>query len=382
MRILYVCGQINSAGGVQRVAIDKANYFCAQPGYDVGILTSPSRATSPHFPIDARVKIFVAPEAERSKSWTRLSLLQRVRAVFRYRKFARNVLREFQPDIVVHSGGYEIIYMWHLYGDKKWICEFHFARDDGKYLPRRSRFEMLVRKFVSKLMDLLRTRADLFVVLTKEDLQAWISSGLKFKRITQVYNSVELPCFRSDAERKKRIIAVGRLDFQKRFEDLIEIWAKLEKRFPEWEVDIFGEGSDKELLEEKIKENNLSRIFLRGRSSRIVEEMFSSSVFVMTSAFEGQPIVLLEAMSCALPCVTFDFKCGPRDMISDGETGFIVENRDANIFAEKLALLMTDEELRKKMGNAGEKKARGQYSQQEIMNQWKEIYQNLNQSKK
>lgn len=376
MKILYVCGQINSPGGVQRVAIDKANYFCRQADFEVGILTSPSRNAEPYFPIDSRVRVFVAPCTDQTENCTRLSLFRRISQIFKFRRFSREVIRDFRPDIVVHSGGYEIIYMWLLPGIKKWICEFHFSRSNKKWLPKRNRIAMAIRRIVSKVMDFLRTRADLFVVLTKEDMNDWLESGLKFKRIAQIYNSIDFPP-QKEVPRKKRIIAVGRLDFQKRFEDLIEIWKLLEKDFSEWEVDIYGEGEDRKKLEEKIERDGLSRIFLRGNSTEIPKEMATSAIFVMTSGFEGQPIVLLEAMAAALPCISFDFKCGPRDMISDGETGFIVEKRDIKIFAEKLAFLMSNKEVREKMGEAGNQILKKKYSVENIMNQWKKIYHTL-----
>ncbi len=376
MKILYVCGQINSPGGIQRVAIDKANYFCGLPDFEVGILTSPSRDAEPYFPIDSRVRVFVAPCTDQTENGTRLSLFRRISQIFKFRRFSREVIQDFRPDIIVHSGGYEIIYMWLLPGIKKWICEFHFSRGNQKWLPRRNRSAMVIRKIVSKIMDFLRTRADLFVVLTKEDMKDWLESGLNFKRIAQIYNSIDFPPLKK-APRKKRIIAVGRLDFQKRFEDLIEIWALLEKDFPEWEVDIYGEGKDRKKLEGKIEYHRLSRIFLRGNSTEIPNEMAASAIFVMTSGFEGQPMVLLEAMASALPCISFDFKCGPRDMISDGETGFIVGNRDFKIFAEKLAFLMSNEEIREKMGEAGNQMLKKKYSMENIMKQWEEIYRTL-----
>lgn len=118
--------------------------------------------------------------------------------------------------------------------------------------------------------------------------------------------------------KNKKIIAMGRLNNQKGFDLLIEAWSKLESDFKDWEVNIFGDGALKEQLQKQIDNKNLKKIFLRGYSKDVAKDMADASIFVLTSRYEGFGLVLLEAQALGLPCVSFDCKEGPSEIIDDG----------------------------------------------------------------
>ena len=104
-------------------------------------------------------------------------------------------------------------------------------------------------------------------------------------------------------------------------------------------------------------------------TDHIMEEYLKSSIYVMSSVFEGFAMVLLEAMSCGLPCVSFDCPYGPRNVITDGEDGFLVEYLNSQALADQICNLIENEELRKRMGSNGRRNVL-RFSRETIMPQW------------
>lgn len=375
MKILYVFSGIDQAGGVQKIQIDKANYFAAKKGFKVAILTTFCKAgAAPYFHVSREVSIFTASQLDCDKSGARSQIPHRLLAAYKFRRAAKMAINNFQPDIIIQAGGYETLFMIGLYGKSKFICEFHFSYGSEKFAPQRGVFQMALRKLLTHALNLIRTRADVFTVLTNEDLHSWKASGLKFRRITYIPNPAPtIPAKGEECEREKTIIAVGRLDFQKCFHDLIEIWAITEKEAPDWRLEIYGDGPEKNELIQKASSLGLARITFRGKTTKILEKMQQCKIFVMTSAFEGFPLAMLEAMACGLPCITFDFKCGPRDIIKNGINGFIVENRSHLEFAKKILELTRDEPLAKTLSTQAEISAKS-FSTEVIMAMWENLY--------
>ena len=133
----------------------------------------------------------------------------------------------------------------------------------------------------------------------------------------------------------------------------------VKKRFPEWTLDIFGEGEEWDDLSSLIKGLSLSEtVHLMGKSSMIQDVMPGYSVFALSSRFEGFGLVLVEAMSCGLPVVSYACPCGPRDIIRDGIDGFLVPPGDEATLAERICQLIEDENLRTKMGTAALERAK------------------------
>ena len=131
------------------------------------------------------------------------------------------------------------------------------------------------------------------------------------------------------------MIAVGRLDYQKGFDRLIFVWEKVRKQMPDWRLDIFGQGEWREILQSMIDERGLQDVVrLNNPTKNIGDEYVDSSIIVMTSNYEGFGMVLVEAMSCGVPAVSFDCKCGPAEIISQHDGGLVVKNGDIEGLAE------------------------------------------------
>ncbi|HEN3602785.1 TPA: glycosyltransferase, partial [Yersinia enterocolitica] len=143
--------------------------------------------------------------------------------------------------------------------------------------------------------------------------------------------------------------ALGRLSYQKGFDLLLDVWAKVEEKNNNWDLIIAGDGEDKQLLLDKIKTLNLKNVKLLPSTPHVCDLYDQSGIYVMTSRFEGFPMVLLEAKASGLPIIAYDCDTGPSELIMDNEDGYLVPFADSNAFIEKLLFLMNDEDLREAM---------------------------------
>lgn len=175
----------------------------------------------------------------------------------------------------------------------------------------------------------------------------------------------------------KIIISVGRLDKQKSFDKALLIWKEVQKKYPDWEYHIYGQGEDKNILDKIIKENDLSKnTFIHNPEKNIQKVYTNASILIMTSIFEGWGLVLTEAMSTGIPCVAYGCKCGPKDIIDNGINGFCIPEEDIKRFQTALESLIANENLRHKMGNAAYHKSQ-QYNCNNIMQQWITLFNEL-----
>ena len=158
---------------------------------------------------------------------------------------------------------------------------------------------------------------------------------------------------------------------------LIETWQIVAKKFPDWELVIFGNGQDYEKLKQQIKRCDLeSIVHLCGTTDTLETEYAKSSIYVLSSRYEGLPMSLIESMSCGLPVVSFDCEQGPRELITDGENGFLVAPNDTKALADALCRLMADTSLRKTMG-AKAKEFSKSFTTDKIMAQWTDLFNQL-----
>ena len=173
----------------------------------------------------------------------------------------------------------------------------------------------------------------------------------------------------------KRVIFVGRFDYQKRPMEMIRIWEKIHPLHPDWQLDIYGEGVEQRELEDLARSSGMN-IVVNSPIEHIFDCYRESSIMVSTSLFEPFGLVIPEAMSCGLPVVAYDCPYGPANLIMDGENGFLIKCGNMDAFAEKVCLLMNSLELRKKMGIAGTITSRN-YEPSHIMPLWIDFFHQL-----
>ena len=214
---------------------------------------------------------------------------------------------------------------------------------------------------------------DIFLVLTEEDKINWGRNNPKIKVIN---NPLTFYSNKNSSLNEKRVISLGRLHEQKGYDILIDVWKKVNNVHSDWVLEIYGEGEEREKLQNKIDEENLTNTFkLMGRTKEVYKELLNSSIYVLSSRFEGFGMVLIEAMVCGVPIVSFDCPCGPKDIILDGKNGYLCKFGDIDDMVKKIIYLIENGDKRKEMGEIG-KKLSSKYLEDNIMNQWKELYEN------
>ena len=175
------------------------------------------------------------------------------------------------------------------------------------------------------------------------------------------------------------VVAMGRLAWAKGFERLIEAFSTIASKNENWRLKILGEGPDREMLERRIKELNLlDQVELTGWIADPYDELRNSDLCVMSSRFEGFPMVLLEAMACRLPVVSFDCESGPAEIIRDGIDGILVPANDIEKLATAMDRLMSDDELREQLASRAPEVSR-RFSKEIFFRRWEAILNSASQ---
>ncbi|MBP3590398.1 MAG: glycosyltransferase, partial [Muribaculaceae bacterium] len=178
-------------------------------------------------------------------------------------------------------------------------------------------------------------------------------------------------------------VAVGRLDEQKGFDILIKAWESVARIHPDWKLDIYGTGRDKEMLQDMIDKSGLTdKVTLCGVSDDMPKVYASGSIFVLSSRFEGFGLVLLEAMTCGVPCVSFDCPEGPSEIITDGRDGILVpfrglsDSQRAEVLAENICRMIENRDMRLRMSEKAIAKA-ATFSRDVIIDRWIELFNDI-----
>jgi glycosyltransferase involved in cell wall biosynthesis len=203
--------------------------------------------------------------------------------------------------------------------------------------------QRLFAKFWSS--NLLRhlKKLDKLVVLTDRDRESWV----ELNNVVTIPDPLSLSPTTISLLTEKRVVTIARYSHEKGIDLLLKAWSIVEKQVSDWCLDIFGDG-DRTSYEQLIDELkiNSSRCQLHGRTNDVEKEYLNSSLFVLTSRFEGFGMVITEAMVCGLPVISFDCPWGPRSIIKDGEDGFLVGYLNTTEAAEKVVQLIESPELR------------------------------------
>jgi len=175
----------------------------------------------------------------------------------------------------------------------------------------------------------------------------------------------------------KRVVSIGRYAYEKGNDLLLKAWAKVEKSCNDWTLDIYGMGNQtpyQELM--KKLEIDETRCHLHGSLLDVKEAYLNSSVFTLPSRFEGFGLVIIEAMACGVPVVTFDCENGPRNILTNNQDGILVKPFDVDEYAESLLRLIRDDKLRSQMGHRAYESSK-RYLIEDIALQWKALFNEL-----
>ena len=258
--------------------------------------------------------------------------------------------------------------------DFSWL-EIHFSRFKRLQYGRHG-FWALADRLRSQNDVRLARRYDRFVVLTEEDKGYW--PGLDNLRVipNPIHYNPEMP----NDLKAKTVIAIGRYTYQKGIDRLLEVWRLVCDRLPMghgWTLRLAGDGELYDDLSAQIRRLDISDSVVLGRVEHDMETLYrNASILTMTSRFEGLPMVLLEASAFGIPAVCFDFKCGPKDVITPGKNGLIVPDGDIEGFADALLLLIQDLGKRRQMGQAAFNLA-PRWHPDNILRQWTTLFEEI-----
>lgn len=380
MKLLYCIPALHNTGGMERVLTEKINYLINSRGYDIYIVTTDHKKNQEiRFSLDNRVKVIFLDinfEGHYDAQFIRKFFLHN-RKLLIYKKKLKELITDLDIDICISLCGKEIEFLGKLPVNCKKVAEIHFSTNYRKQF-----IDARHKGLLWKLLGFIRTcqlqksvkGLDKFVVLTKEDKKRWEKYC---SNVEHIYNPNPMKNCSIAKLQNKKVISVGRLEPQKGYDMLIDAWKFISIKYPNWILEIYGDGELKKQLEEKIYNYNIeNNVYLCETTSDIESKYLESSLFVASSRYEGLPMVLIEAMSYGLPLVSFDCEYGPRELIDDTVNGFLVEPNNIDLLAEKICSLIENEELRKRMGiNALEKSK--QFSIDKIMIQWINLIENL-----
>jgi len=373
MKIVYcIAGTFNS-GGMERVLANKANYL-AERGYEVVIITTDQKERKPFFALSPKI-LCIDLEVNYADNNNKGFLNKVWYYPFKVQKHKQRLtrfLRVLQADIVISMFCNDVSFITKIRDESFKVLEIHFSKFKRLQYGRKGIWK-LADWWRSKMDEIAVRRFDKFVVLTHEDKCYWGD----LPNIEVIENAKNEWGDHTAALENKQVIAVGRYDYQKGFERLIEAWRLVYERFPDWKLKIIGDGESRNELESLVEQYGLNNVIeLKMSVSDILQEYLDASFLVMSSRYEGMPMVLLEAMSVGLPMVAFACKCGPRDLITDGEDGFLVPEGDVPMLAERIMQLIEEQDLRHRMGQAAKIKSE-RYAEPVIMDKWMKLFDNL-----
>lgn len=378
MKILIIHRSFALVGGAERVIIDKANYL-SDMGHEV-VLISYEQGTHP-IPYQLNASVHVQDLNCRFFTLSKYPILKRLFLFFQLKRRLKHslsqVFNEEKPQVIVLASDWQFLINVVLDAAKDIpvISEFHNAFDFITKKIGNNGNQLVIGMTRLYYMHFLKhfKNCACLVVLTENDARHWRNYS---DNVAVIPNPVTHYPDKVDDVRKEegRIICVGRLNGQKRIDRLISAFALIADKYPKWHVDVFGEGDLKYTLQQQIDSLHLEdRFVLNEPTNRIFEEYKKSQMLVLSSEYEGRPLVLIEAMACGTPCVSFDCPSGPGEIIENGVTGLLVENGNIYDLANKIEWMITHEAERKEMGRQARLDA-AKYKMSVIMKDWEELY--------
>ncbi|MGM9737057.1 MAG: glycosyltransferase family 4 protein [Candidatus Cryptobacteroides sp.] len=393
MKLLYTIHSLCNPGGMERVLVNKITWLRKHTDWEILVVTTDQKGRDVFYPVPEGVRMVdldINYSDDNGQSFIRKTL-----GYFRRRRLHRKRLTELlmaeRPDVVDCLYPGECSFVPDIKDGSRKVMELHQSKL-FHFQYNRSGLMGMADRYRARTDERLVRRFDRFVVLTEEDAQMWgeipgmwvipnaakdICGGIRPN--VGVKSSLVADSESNKASDARRVIAVGRLDYQKGFDRLIDAWALVQKdgRFAEWRLDIFGQGEWKEMLEKKIQNLGLEKSAgLNAPVKNIVAEYASSSMLVMSSHYEGFPMAMVEAMSVGLPVVTFDYKCGPKDIIDDGRNGLLVKEGDIKGLADAMMSLMASPATLSRM-SVEARKVTEKYSEEKVMGMWVDLYEGL-----
>ena len=376
MRLIYFLPLLSTKGGQERTLTDKANWLVNQ-GHEVlfvtfeneGQIAYPTEESVRHIDLGCPYfKIYQLPFVQR------FSAAIRLKKVFRSK--LKGVIESFRPDVIVVAVPLTEFFIRDVFkvaGHTPIIVESHLAR--GYEAIKRGLTEKIIGFFYPPAYAIRKSA--MLIALTEGDARKWRRIH---NNVIVIPNPVTFyPDTISLVESSKcRIICVGRLSPQKRFDRLVDAFSLIAVKYPQWHIDIYGRGQEdaEHLFLQYVSSKGLtSRVCLYTPTDNIYTEYQKSDFYVLSSDFEGFGLGIVEAMACGIPVVATDCPYGPSEIIEDGKTGLLAKT-DVKDLAWKMEWMITHDKERKIMGKKAYEAA-ARYRKELIIPQWGKAYKSV-----
>lgn len=362
MKLLYITNGINGSGGLERVLSIKASFLADTYGYEVHIAGLNDSTTNLFYDFSPKINLHSFPVSGNP-----------LRYVKYYVSGVKNLIHTIRPDvIIVCDDGLKGFFIPMITGRSKPVI---YERHVSKSIEIRKDAGILKNIFSKvklRLMDYLSGQFTAFVVLTQSNRSEW-----KGKNIHVIPNPLSFYPEQQSTLTNKKVLAVGKQSHQKGYDRLLRSWKIVQEKYPGWTLEIYGKKDPLQGFEHQAKTLGIAEsIRFFEPEKEIIKKYQESSVYVLSSRFEGFGMVLIEAMACGVPCVAFDCPHGPSDIIENGTDGFLVRNNDETAFAEQLSILIGNESIRKEMGTKARKNVQ-RFLPENIVKQWDELFKSV-----
>ncbi|MDN3723965.1 glycosyltransferase family 4 protein [Aequorivita sp. SDUM287046] len=363
MKLLYITNGINGSGGLERVLSIKASYLAEHYGYEVSILCLNNNHLNPFYIFSKKIQMYSIPVGG--------SIFENI---FEYKRGIKSIVRDVQPDVIsVCDDGLKGFFVPLIIREKiPIIYERHASINLNFNKENKGIFFFLQAKLQYNLMKNLATNFEKFIVLTKSNLKEW-----KGDNLSVIPNALSFYPKESAALDTKKIIVVGSHSYNKGYDLLFLTWKKVAEVYKDWTLNIYGMPDINNTFKKKAEKMGLiGSVNFYDPVKNIKSKYLNSSIMVLPSRSEGFGMVIIEAMACGIPCVSFNCPHGPADIIHDGIDGYLVKNGNIESLAEKLITLIENQTLRKEMGARGRENVQ-RYLPENIVKEWDELFHKL-----
>lgn len=385
LKIIYFIPSLSNAGGMERVLTQKVNYLAGNMSYDISIITTDMKdEDNPFFPLNQNIKLYKFKlffNDDYNKNFIN-KFFGIYKKNIQYKIMLENLLLDKDADFLISMGGKELEFLCRLNHPAKKIYEAHFSNGIHSRKMLENKGNGLFWKTIAHIREkqfLQKTKKlDALVVLTEKSKRDWEKTNNNVYVIPNP-SSIKIAEHCYDLS-SKRVISLGRLEYEKGFDLLIKAWVSVNSIYPKWKLDIYGAGSLEESLAEMILQLNLSdSVKLCGTTKNVATEMKSSSFYVLSSRYEGLPLVMLESLACSLPIVAFDCETGPSDIIENNDCGFLAKNGDIDDLSIQMIKMIEIHEIRLELSKNCNYKAK-KYAVENIMLIWDDLFNSLSSS--
>lgn len=361
-------------GGIEKCIASLSNMLCDE--YEIEIISTYKMYDKPQFFIDEKVKVKYLISDLKPNRDIFLKYIKSFKFIKAFREglISLKILKQKKDRMIAAIKGCDsdiIISTRDIHNE--WLGKY--AKPNILKIGWEHNFHNNNRKYINKVV---KSTSNLdYLVLVSKNLEEFYRQELKGTscKTINIPNTLDYYPDSISELKEEHIVSVGRLSVEKGYLDLIDVFSLVHDVYPNWVLDIIGDGNEKDKIEAKIEKYNLGdNVILHGFQDKnyINKVLQKSSIYAMGSYTEAFPIVLLEAFSFGLPCVAFDSANGATEIISNNWDGYLIKNRDKEQMAKKICELISNYNRRFVMGKNASKKA-CEFSPDKIKLKWIEM---------